>query len=392
MPTLENLQSMSTLVPPPAGWSLRDLSEKDTGGVDKASPIAQEKCASLIESLDYNWLHTNIVNQELINKVLVEVVDAPEIREALAGIDQDPSGFEEVKDLVVTGKTDQSSLMKIAMWLAQIVGREKELEYLKRTKFEVTRTTAKWAAKAFFLVTVYKAARCLMMWILPGMNIRFNVPILSTLQMFMPAKAQKVLSQIGVPLVKLIEATVTGSNKTGVMLARIHQRYGGWKSCWSLNFLSHCSSVKLANRYHPRNVWYQPLVAFLIYQWVKSWKADLVVRITSKSLPAYTKLLHHLRSWSLFTSRTPETLQSIKSSANAWMAKNPEELKGLSEAERSSVMLAAITNAMIPDSQEASAVDAMTGQGKRLRKMFNVNKRGWAHPIDWITGKRMPKR
>lgn len=74
------------------------------------------------------------------------------------------------------------------------------------------------------------------------------------------------------------------------------------------------------------------------------------------------------------------------------MAKNDEKAEHLTDEEKYMVIVAAITNAMIPGVSETSAVDAMLGQGSRLQKMFNVNKRGWTNPIMGLIGKRMPTR
>lgn len=299
----------------------------------------------------------------------------------------------ELVDILNRGTTDHSSLMKVTKWLVKQSGNERVLEYLEQSGAAVTKTGAKWVARGLMLFYMVRAWIGVKTWLCPlYRSLSFNLPIVSTLLAVVPKKWAAVIKQIGLPYIKAVNLIITQSNSKGAFWAEVHRKYGGWKSCWTLSWLKNVKCVRQANACRLSKIWFGPTLTLGLMMWIDTWTEDLKVSITARSLPVYNSLLHHLKTWALHSSRTPETLAMLRSTAVAWMAKNDEKAEHLTDEEKYMVIVAAITNAMIPGVSETSAVDAMLGQGSRLQKMFNVNKRGWTNPIMGLIGKRMPTR
>ncbi len=299
----------------------------------------------------------------------------------------------ELVNILNKGTTGHSSLMKVTKWLVKTSGNEKVLQYLDQSGEAVTKTAVKWVARGLMLFYMVRAWIGIKTWLSPlYRSLSFNLPVVSTLLAVVPKKWASVIKQLGLPYMKAINLIIEQSNSKGAFWAEVHRKYGGWKSCWTLNWLKNIECVRKANACRLSKIWLGPTLTLGLMLWVETWTEDLKVSITSRSLPVYDELLHHLKTWALHSSRTPETLAMLRSTAVAWMAKNEDKVEFLTHDEKYMVIVAAVTNAMIPGVSEASAVDAMLGQSGRLRKMFNLNKRGWSNPIAGLLGKRLPTR
>nr|UHS71936.1 MAG: hypothetical protein [Carmotetraviridae sp.] len=222
-------------------------------------------------------------------------------------VEVDVTTDEELVEILLSKSTSHKALMKIASWIDGVTGSELAKEYQGQSPLQFSKKWAKRATNAMLLISLVNLWNSLRMW-MGDLHIRFNIPILSTLKSMIPRKFYAPVEQIGLPFIKVINFLLVGKNKWGVRMHQFHKKWGGWKSLWMLNPLKNLKSVKLAAEYHPSRIWWQPLVVLGLRMWINTWKEDLIVQLTRRTVPLYQDLLAHLRQWSAYTSRTPDTV------------------------------------------------------------------------------------
>lgn len=223
-------------------------------------------------------------------------------------------------------------------------------------------------------------------------GVAFRLPILSTLLALVPKKWQRVLLDMDLPIVKAFRATIAPMNKSGVFWAEVHRKYGGLPSLGLLSWLKHLRCVKYANAHRPSKTVPPLLATMAVWYYLETRSQGLTVKTTERAVAVTEKLTSHLRSHALFTSRTPETAQMLKQTANAWLARNEEALEGMTHGELEAILVTAVSQSMIPSQTEQMGLNSMLKASPLLRRFFNVNTKGYPSALGWLTGMTMPKR
>lgn len=287
----------------------------------------------------------------------------------------------------------KDKMVEVGKWLAYKAGSREEAARISLSRFGHCQRTTKWISRAYVLYWAYRLWKAVNMWLAPLVKT-VRIPILGPLAALLPKKWGKVLKEISLPLYRIVHVSLVQKNRVGVMLARVHQKWGGARSLWTLSWLTKLKCVQRANNNRIAPTLAKLGIAAALSLWVNSWKETPKFTITRRSYPAYKELLLALKKRALYTSKTPETLAMLRETGIAWLKREENEplVKDLTGEEVLDLLQAAVVRAMLPDKLERAGMDALLKNGSLLRKFKNINSRGWNTPLDWLVGHRMPKR
>lgn len=286
----------------------------------------------------------------------------------------------------------RKELAKTAQWLANLNGGQAVIDS-RSSPWKWSKKTALWMTRAWAVYSAVQLWVAVQMWAGP-ISKHIRIPILGPLRHLLPKRYGNILKEISLPLYQTIAVVVRPRNKMGVILAKIHEKYGGWRSLYTLSWLKNLRSVRRANDHRLWPAVSRLMLAAATHMWVQTWEEPLDIQITERSAPVFEALSLALKKRSMFTSRTPETLAMLRETGISWLKhEDNEELVGKLEPEEvHRVLQAAVVNAMLPDSYEKASVGSILKGSRAMRRLKNINTRGWDRIVDLVWGLRLPKR
>lgn len=169
---------------------------------------------------------------------------------------------------------------------------------------------------------------------------------------------------------------------------------------WVLSRLENSRSLEMRQRVVPKvtfglclGIGLAALLAYVLWRpWMSSPRACLSSDVEKVDLPqsAIDTIVPRIRSYSLFTSRTPDTLLNLKNTVMT-VVKEDAELNKLTPAQKEELTLLAIREGMTPRPEELKVIRDLESDRGLLWDLANYTRTGSRGWWEWLTGRSLPK-